>query len=172
MLHNSGDVLGGGISHIVTPVVNGKFRVEADHQRVTVGFGQDGGRSDGKVGRIALDHTFIGDSQAVLETVAVNQQEFRLDREAGHRIVHPLYRGIKDIDFIDAFFGDLRHAEGNGIALNDGAESLALGSGQLFGVINLLIHIIIGKHNSRGADRACQAAASRLVAPAFHAGLV
>ena len=156
----------------MAPVVRRVFSVETYHQRIAVGFGQDGSRGDGEVGRVALDHTLIRDSQTVFEAIAVDEQEFGLDGETGHRIVHSLYGGVEDVDLVNSLFGDLCHTECQRITFDDGAQLFALGGGELFGIVNLLIHIIVWKHYGSGAYRARQAAASRLVAPTLHAGLV
>ena len=77
-----------GIALVLLPVIGRKAGGQFIHIVVTIGLGQDGGRSDAQVFAVTLHHRRMGNSRIGIEAVAINQQVIGSDLELIHRSVH------------------------------------------------------------------------------------
>lgn len=135
MFLNGSAVLGRTISLIGVPLVVRKFVVQVAHEIITVGLGENAGRSYRSINGIAFYHTLVLYLFIFGETVAIDQQELRFRFHFIQRQVHGLERSIQNIDAVDLFVIDARYAVADGIRFNIGAKRVTIFFVYLFGIV-------------------------------------
>ena len=167
MFADGESVVAGRVSLVFRPIVAGELLMQAEHVLVAVGLGEH--RGGGDVGKfsIPLYDALERKAKMALEAVAVDGQEFGRGGEAVGGEVHPLDRGLEDVDLVDAGGRHGLHGPGHGLAFDDRTQEVALSLGELFRVVEQWV-VEVGRKDYRGGkDCAGQASAPRLVAPRF-----
>ena len=165
-------MLGRGVAHVLSPLIDRIFRIQLHHPLVAVGFGEDGGGGNRLVGGIALHDATIRDAGFVLEAVAVDQQELRSDRKLLHSAVHGGDGGVEDVQFVNLLFGNEADGVGQRVPLNLRPQFLAHLAGELLGVVDAGIGVVGRQNDSCGHHRTGQTTATCLVAPALYYGII
>ena len=167
MFADGESVVASRISLVFCPIIAGELFVQAKHVFVAVGLGEHGGGGDiGKL-TIPLHDALERKAKMALEAVAVYGQEFGRGGEAVGGEVHPLDRGLENVDFVNTGGRHGLHGPGHGLAFDDRTQEVALSLGELFRVVEQWV-VEVGRKDYRGGkDCAGQASAPRLVAPRF-----
>ena len=137
--------------------------MQAHHIFIAVSLSQNRCRRDISILTIALNYAFIGDIARWVETIAVNSQKLRLYLKTADRYIHTLEGCLEDVDLINTLRRNLRHSPRHSLALDDGAQLIALTLGHLLRVVEQRVKKVGRQNNRRRKDTARQASASRLI---------
>ena len=157
-----------GVSLVAVPAITGVLGVEAKHVVVAIGLGENGSGGNREIGGIAFDHGGVGNARIGAEAVAVDEQVLGAEGEGCNGAVHGQEGGVEDVDAVDFFGRDHAHGPGQGFALDDGAEGVALAFGELLRVVQQFVAEAGGQDDGGGIDGARQASASGFVAAGFY----
>src|SRR5690242_950635 len=100
ILPQTGDMMRRAVALIGSEPVHGKNRVPLAHHAIAFHFGEDGSRGDGGRKCVAVDNRRL---RAIkINAQCVDQQMVGNGHELPHRLHHSEFRGVIDIDLIDA----------------------------------------------------------------------
>ena len=133
-----------------------------------MGLRQDGRRRDGGEGGIAVDDGPVvleAEAPEGAELVAVDEEERRLRVEPEDGALHPRDGGPEDVDAVNLLCLNRFHGPGDGFALDDGTEFVALPLRQLLRVVEERMAEIRREDHGGGIHRSGERPAAGLVAP-------
>jgi hypothetical protein len=164
------EVIGSAVAFVLGEAVAGVELVELEHETVACDLGEDTGGCDARAQGIAFDEGGLGkrdagDVEAVDEDVIWRGLELMEGEE------HGLVGGVEDVDGVDAVgFHASDGVMDGGVRGEEGEEGVALGGGELFGVVKpgevfgqAVVIPIGGQDNCGGHDWAGERAAAGFV---------
>ena len=141
--------------------------MEAVHVVVAAGLGQNGGGGDGQVFTVAFHNGAEGNVGVGLETIAVDDDEFRAHAELVECPVHGQNGSVENVDLVDFFGCHDTYGPRRRVALDNVAQGVSLSCREFFGVVELWICVVLWEDYGGGKDAACQTATPCLVAAGF-----
>lgn len=129
----SGKMGGGGIALVPIEAVLRILLMQAQHEFIARGLGQDGGGGDGGNPAVALDDGLAGN--AGLRTIqAIHQHLLRLGMQCLHGAFHREQGRLQDVEAVDLFHFGIGDRPGQGAFANEGRKSVAPFFGEFFGI--------------------------------------
>ena len=136
ILLDGGAMVRGGITLIARPAILWILCIQATHEFISMGLGQDGGSGDAKHLAVALDDGSMRNIVVREETITVNEDALRAHTQLIQCTVHRRDTGTQDVDAVYLLGRDHSHSPRYRLALNDGAQLLALALGELLAVVD------------------------------------
>lgn len=174
VLLDGGPVGLGGVAFVLLPAVLGIVAGKGEHVVVTIGLGEDGGCCDAEIGGIAFNDGMIRYACCVCalregrigdEAVAVDDEVLGTQCELIYGTVHGKDGAAKDVELVDFFCRTRGNSPGEGIELDIVAQQITLAFGELLGVVEERMFIVLRQNDSSGIDGTGKTASTRLVAP-------
>lgn len=113
-----------------------------------------------------------GEGDVGLELVAVHDDGFGTEREAVEGAVHGEDGGIEDVDMVYFLCRDYAYSPCEGITLYLLTEDIAFLLGELLGIIEHLIDVIVGQYDGSSEDGTNETTSSGFVASGFYLAFV
>src|SRR5574344_2522809 len=158
----------GGISLVAFPVVLRVLLRQFVHVVITVGLRQDAGGSNGKILTIPLYNGGMGEVTVFFELIAIYDDIFGTQLELIERPVHGEDTGVENIDFVDFIGGDDAYSPCQGIPLHNLTQGITPFFGELFRVVELIVHIIFRQYHGGGIHAARQTTATSFIAASLN----
>ena len=165
---NSRAVLFSRVAFIVIPIIIRELLMKTIHIIISIGFSQYGSGSYRKILPVSFDYCRMGDIGIFIETVAVNEQMLRPDRELANSPMHGQKRGTENIYLINLLGRHHSYRPCYRLFLYHFPECIALLFCQLLRVIQQLILKIFRKNDGSSIHRTCQTAAPSLITAGFY----
>ena len=161
---DGGAMVGSRVAFVLGPVVHGVLLVEAAHELIAVGLGEDRGSGDVAEAAVALDIGGEGNVAPGGEFVAVHDYRLRDDRERVEGPVHGENGGAEDVYLVDFLIIDHGDGPSHRLALDKGPESLSAGLRELLAIIEPLVGETVREDHCSGAYGPCEATTACFVA--------
>jgi len=165
-----GQVRRGRVALVHVEAVLGVLLVQPGHQPVAADLGQDRGGHDRALQAVAADQGLGHAGQAAWNHVAVDAGQLHRRLQGADGPAHALQGGLQDVEPVDFLHRHHLHVPGQGALEDARVQGLALGGGELLGVVQAADAACGIQHHRGHRHRAGQRAAPGFV-HAAHAQL-